>query len=98
MLSCRQASQLLSQSRERVLPLRQRLGLRLHLLLCDACRQFASQLKQLRRAARQFGARIENDERLRLSKNARGRIAQAMQQQVSTNEVARQNPDQNFEG
>lgn len=98
MLSCRQASQLLSQSRERRLALRQRLGLRLHLLLCDACRQFALQLKQLRRAARQYGARIENDERLRLSKNARGRIAQAMQQQLSANEAARQNPDQNFDG
>lgn len=98
MLSCRQASHLVSQSREQRLPLRQRLSLRLHLMLCGACRQFALQLKMLRRVARQYGARIENDEHLRLSKDARGRIAQAMQQQVRTNEAAWQNPDQNFEG
>ncbi len=96
MLSCKQASHLLSLSRERALPWRQRLGLRLHLSLCGACRQFALQLKLLRQAARLYGARVEHDERLRLPKDARGRIAQAMQQQVRANEAARQNPDQNF--
>lgn len=98
MYSCKEASRLLSQSRERRLPLRQRLGLRLHLLMCSACRQFAQQLRLLRRLAGQYAARIENDQRLRLSKDARGRIAHTMQQQEQANESARQNPDQNFTG
>lgn len=98
MLSCKQASHLLSQSCERRLSLRQRLGLRLHLLMCRACRQFEQQLRLLRQWAGQYGARIVNDPRLRLPDDARGRIAHALQQQECSNESARQNPDQNNTG
>ena len=98
MLSCKEASRLLSQSRERRLLLGQRLSLRLHLLLCDACRQFAQQLKVLRRVAGLYGTRIEHDVRLKLSPHARERIGQAMQQQQQAIETARQNPDQDFTG
>jgi len=56
MLSCRQASRLLSDQQEleqdQALALRQRAGLRLHLWLCAECRRFERQLGALRRALR----------------------------------------------
>ena len=98
MMNCREASHLISQSRERRLPLLLRLQLRLHLLMCGACRQFALQLRLLRRMAGRYGARVENDVRLKLSNDARSRITHAMQEQRGAIESARQNPDQNFTG
>jgi predicted anti-sigma-YlaC factor YlaD len=49
-LSCKEASRLLSQSLDRDLSLGEHARLRLHLTLCDACRNFNQQLKQLRQA------------------------------------------------
>lgn len=49
-LSCKEASRLLSQSLDRDLTFGEHARLRLHLTLCDACRNFNQQLKQLRRA------------------------------------------------
>jgi len=49
-LSCKEASRLLSQSLDRDLTLGEHARLRLHLTLCDACRNFNQQLKQLRQA------------------------------------------------
>ena len=97
-MNCKEASHLVSQSRELRLPLRQLLQLRVHLLFCGACRGFAAQLRLLQRMAGQFGARVENDIRIRLSSDARSRITQAMQEHQSSIESARKNPDQNFTG
>lgn len=49
-LSCKEASRLISQSMDQRLSFGQRLKLRLHLLLCDACRNFSSNVLVLRRA------------------------------------------------
>jgi hypothetical protein len=49
-LSCKEASRLLSQSMDRELTVGEHARLRLHLALCDACRNFNRQLKQLREA------------------------------------------------
>ena len=49
-LSCKEASRLLSQSMDRELSLGEQARLRLHLALCDACRNFNRQLTQLRQA------------------------------------------------
>ena len=49
MLDCKHAARLLSQSMDRELPLGQRVRLRLHLLICDACTNFGRQLKLLRK-------------------------------------------------
>ena len=49
-LTCHEASRLLSQGMDAPLPLGQRLRLRLHLLVCDACSNFSRQLRLLRRA------------------------------------------------
>lgn len=53
-LSCKEASRLISQQQDAALPLASRLLLRLHLLLCDACRNFQRQAMYLREAMRRY--------------------------------------------
>lgn len=54
MLTCKEISALLSQAQERELGLAERWGLRLHLLICDGCRNFRRQLEFIRTAARRY--------------------------------------------
>ena len=93
MLDCKHATQLASQAMEKQLTFRQRMALRFHLLMCDACTQFTRQLQVLRKAVGQLGRHIENDERLVLSKHARERIAEAVTIRARQNDEARRNPD-----
>jgi len=44
MLSCKEVTRLVSESLDRQLPLRQRLAVRMHLLLCKACTRYRRQL------------------------------------------------------
>ncbi len=78
MLSCKQASRLISQSLDRPLNWRERCGLKLHLALCDACRQFSRQLAWLRIALRRFTQQAADDENVRLPAEARERILQVL--------------------
>jgi hypothetical protein len=58
MISCKEASRLLSQQMDRRLPLWGRVRLRLHLAICDACSNFSRQLRLVRGAvARLFDER-----------------------------------------
>ncbi|MBU0498453.1 MAG: zf-HC2 domain-containing protein [Gammaproteobacteria bacterium] len=61
MLTCKQATQLLSQRQDRQLGFAERLGLRMHLTLCAGCRNFDRQMGFLRRACRSHPA-ISNAE------------------------------------
>ena len=54
MLTCKDASELLSQAQDRTLGLRERLALRLHLLICDGCTNFSRQLELIRTALRRI--------------------------------------------
>lgn len=54
MLSCQDASRLNSQSQDRRLTRRERLGLSLHLLICKGCREFARRLQTMRKACQQL--------------------------------------------
>lgn len=49
-LSCREASRLISESLDRELTRRERWSLRIHTLLCTACRSFARQTSMIREA------------------------------------------------
>ena len=53
-LTCKEASRLLSQSQDRSLGPGERLSLRLHLAVCDACTNVSRQLAFLRRALRRY--------------------------------------------
>jgi len=79
MLSCKEASRLISQSLDRQLTLRERLSLRFHLLLCDMCTAFRRQLGVIRVAVKLYKTQVENNESIRLSEEARIRISSIIQ-------------------
>jgi putative zinc finger protein len=56
-LSCKEASQLVSEGLDRNLGLLERARLRLHLAICDGCTNFKKQADFLRRALRELGNR-----------------------------------------
>ncbi len=62
MLSCKEATRLISESLDRKLPLRQRLALRLHGLFCQWCRRYRRHLRFLRDAIRRHPERLEGPE------------------------------------
>ena len=77
MLRCREMSKLVSESMERDLPLRQRIEVWMHLMMCRLCSGFARQMQLLRRAVRENPERLGPEEsapEARLSEKARARI------------------------
>ena len=57
---CREVHRLTSEGMDRRLSLGERAGIRLHLLQCTACRNFAGQMRLLREAMRRMAP--DNDE------------------------------------
>lgn len=55
MLSCKQATELMSQAQDRPLRLAERLSLRVHLWMCAGCTHFGRHLEVLRAACRRMG-------------------------------------------
>ena len=55
MLSCREATALMSQEQDRRLGLGERVALRLHVLICAGCTNYRRQMHVLREACRRFG-------------------------------------------
>ena len=78
LLSCKQASILISKSLDRSLSLRERVILRLHLTICDRCTRFSQQLHAIRVFLCKRVLVIEADTELRLTKDAEIRIAEAI--------------------
>lgn len=75
MMTCKQVSQLVSESLDRQLSWRERIGMRIHLYMCNACSRFAEQMRFLRTVVRRFAElHAEGDPEVRLSKAARTRI------------------------
>ncbi len=56
MLSCKQATELMSQEQDRRLTLVERIGLRLHVMICSACASYRAQMAFLRQACRRLGS------------------------------------------
>jgi len=52
MYNCKEVTQMVSESLDRKLPLRQRMGIRLHLFMCKLCSRFRKQMLILREAVR----------------------------------------------
>jgi hypothetical protein len=59
MITCKQATQLISHRLDRDLSLGRRLSLRFHLLICHYCRRYARHLRFLHRAAPGLEEHIE---------------------------------------
>lgn len=54
--TCREVHRLTSEGLDRELSLVERLRVRLHLMVCDACTNFTGQMQLLRRAMRRLGS------------------------------------------
>lgn len=52
MLTCKEISKLVSESLDRKLSLRQRMGVQLHLMMCSLCRTYRQQMRALRNIVR----------------------------------------------
>jgi hypothetical protein len=75
MLSCKQASQLISQSLDRSLTLRERIALKLHLIICKYCKRFSQQVQTLRNAMRTIVDSIENNDTIEMPSATNKRIS-----------------------
>jgi hypothetical protein len=77
MLSCRDVTQLISQSMDTTLPIGKRMGVRIHLLICKFCKRYERQLLLIRETLRRHAATEDHPERPAgelLSPEARDRI------------------------
>ncbi len=54
MLCCKEVSELVSLSLDRQLSLRERLGIRLHLMMCRMCRRYRKQITFISKATHQL--------------------------------------------
>lgn len=61
MMTCRKASTLISGDQLKDIPLTQRLGVWLHLVVCRNCRRFRAQLQFLGLAAQVHSRRVERE-------------------------------------
>jgi|SRR6266568_7976877 len=77
--SCREASRLQSEALDHPLTFRQRVGLRLHLVLCKWCRRYGKQIRFLRSAARQHEEHEDCLPNQSLRPEARERIKQRLE-------------------
>jgi len=58
--SCKEVTRTASDAMERKLPLRQRIDMKLHFLICAACWRYFKQLRFMREMARQHAAPAED--------------------------------------
>jgi len=81
MLTCKQTAQLVSLSYDKRLSWPEQLGVRIHLLFCDACRHFTRHMRFLREATRRLALeQPETDNHARLSPEAIERITLTLKQ------------------
>jgi len=57
--TCKEVHRLTSEGLDRKLSMIERARMRLHLLVCDACRNFTGQMQLIRRAMRRMGGSDE---------------------------------------
>jgi hypothetical protein len=77
--SCRQATRLQSAALDRPLTASQKVGLRIHLCLCQWCRRYGQQVRFLRNAAHEHPEKLVEPLPQNLPAAARERIKQRLQ-------------------
>lgn len=75
---CKEASQLQSDEFERELTLSERIRLRIHILICGACRNYADNLQLLNSFFHNLRKQTEEDENITLPDGDRDRIKEAL--------------------
>jgi len=54
MMNCKHATKLMSQEKDSQLSLMQRIGLRLHLMMCSGCKNYNKQIDFIHKAMQQY--------------------------------------------
>ena len=75
---CEDISALVSKSMDRPLPLRQRLLIKIHWILCVPCRRYGKQLRLLRKGLSRYGDPDENSAEESLSLEAKERLKKVL--------------------
>ena len=60
MLSCREATRLVSERQERPLSVRERMALQMHLAMCAGCKNFSLQIPFLSKAMKAYSGRLDS--------------------------------------
>ena len=81
MLDCKKSSQLISQSLDRSLTLRERVALKLHLFICNKCRQFSQHLETMRVAIKTMLSAVESNNSIQMPSATKKRIADLVEAQ-----------------
>lgn len=79
MLNCKQTSQLISQSLDRTLTLRERFALQLHLIICKYCKRFSQQVQIMRVSVSSLINSAEKDDTITMPSSAKERISNVLQ-------------------
>ena len=80
MFKCKEVTRLVSESLDRKLPLYQRIGVRIHLLMCKFCARFKKQLLFIHETIRLHVEHGKDTElSIKLPSEARERIRRSMQ-------------------
>lgn len=82
MLSCEEVSQLTSEALDHKLTLRQKLGVRIHLMFCSFCRNFSIQMKSIRKIIKSQNSEVINTQKPphKLPEDFKSRLRQIMKQ------------------
>jgi len=75
MLNCKQVSQLVSQSLDRRLTWKERMAVRMHLIICKYCKRFEQQLHAMRKAIKRMATEVEQDDTIQMPSDVKARIA-----------------------
>jgi hypothetical protein len=81
MPTCRETTALASRAMDERLPFAERMGMRLHLAICENCARFNRQLQEMRRLFRAEAA-ADEDGAPGLDPDARQRIATTLQKKL----------------
>ena len=79
LLNCKEASKIISQSLDNPLSWSNRMKLKFHLLICNACTRFNQQLRLIKNAINSIKIETENDTSIQLSLDAKARINKAVE-------------------
>lgn len=84
MLSCKETTVMVSQSLDRKLSLRERINVKLHLLICEGCRRMVKQMKLIRALSLRHHTPADSGTELQhLSEAATTRIRERLDRELS---------------
>ena len=79
MLTCKEATQLISKSLDQRLIWRERFAVRVHLITCKYCKRFLKQLTVIRDAFSQITKLIEMDDSIQIPAETKTRISNSIE-------------------